>query len=186
MLDEFDPEYDAEPPSLPPSLPPLSEKAAVYSGCCLALSAPLLDHLGTLLPRAPSLILSIGSGYGLLEAYLIAEPHLLHVVGVEVAPSSNKHLRTANHRTVHGTRSLEPLAAEAAAWLFVYPRRVGLVNEYLAQHHGAKLETILWIGPVLDWNDYQSCFAGWDVRLQSANEVGGRAWELIAVARRRT
>ncbi|KAF2128758.1 hypothetical protein P153DRAFT_266877, partial [Dothidotthia symphoricarpi CBS 119687] len=166
-------------------LPALSQRPTLYSGCCLALSAPLLDRLRTLLPSPPDLTLSIGSGYGLLEACLIAEPHFLRVVGVEVAPSSNIHLPAANHRSVYGTRSLEPLATEAVAWLFVYPRRVGLINEYIAEHGKGKLETIVWMGPNADWGDYKGCFAGWHVHVQSAAEIGGRAWELVAVAKRR-
>ena len=36
-----------------------------------------------------------------------------------------------------------------------------------------------------DWDDYKSCFAaGWEVRTQSAQEVGGKAWDLLAVAQR--
>jgi hypothetical protein len=195
---DFDPEYDFElepepepepEPSSPaeshltplPSL--LPEKPAVHPGCCLALSAPLLVHLVPLLAPSPRLTLSIGSGYGLLEALLLAEPYRLNIVGVEVQPSSNRYLPASHHRTVSGSRFLEPLAAESATWLFVYPRRVGLVDEYIAAYGDGDVETVVWIGPTADWEDYKGCFARtWTVEVRGADEIGGRAWELIAVA----
>jgi hypothetical protein len=164
-------------------LPALTTTPTPYSGCCLALSAPLVAHLQSLLPPAPSLALSIGSGFGLLEAYLVAQNR--NLIGIEVEPSSNQYLPASHHRVVHGTRFLEPLAAEATTWLFVYPRRVGLVQEYLTEYGNGSVDQIIWAGPKADWSDYKGCFTNWDVREQSANEVGGRAWELIAVARKR-
>lgn len=165
-------------------LPALTTSPTAYSGCCLALSRQLLDFLQTVLPSQPSLILSIGSGFGLLEALLVAEPYSLRAVGVEVEPSSNVYLPVANHRVVHGSRFLEPMAAEATTWLFVYPRRVGLVHEYLAEYRGRSVRKIVWAGPKADWDDYEDCFASWQVDVHSADEVGGRASELIAVATR--
>jgi hypothetical protein len=164
------------------ALPVLTTTPTAYSGCCLALSESLIAYFASLLPLPPSLALSIGSGFGLLESYLIIEPHAQHVIGVEVEPSSNQFLPSSNHRVVHGSRFLEPLAAEATTWLFVYPRRAGLVSEYLAEHGEGSVERVIWAGPKADWDDYKACFAGWHVEEQSADQVGGRAWELIAVA----
>jgi hypothetical protein len=172
---------------MPASLPSLTDRAAVYAGCCLALSTPLVAHLHSLLPKAPALTLSIGSGFGLLEALLLGDEssNTVVVMGVEVAPSSNTYLPATHHRTVHGSRTLDPLAAEADVLLFVYPRRVALVSEYMAAHGCGNLHTIIWAGPHGDWDDYKSCFAaGWEVRTQSAQEVGGKPWDLLAVARR--
>ncbi|KAJ4378888.1 hypothetical protein N0V86_005763 [Didymella sp. IMI 355093] len=168
-------------------LPQLTNKATVYSGCCLALSTPLVAHIHSLLPLAPALTLSIGSGFGLLEALLIAAPCSSNIVGVEVAPSPNTYLPRTNHRVVHGTRFHEPLATEAAAWLFVYPRRVGLVTEYMTSYGDDAVQTIIWVGPQVDWDDYKGCFLDlWEVHTESADKVGGKAWELIATARRAT
>lgn len=185
-----DKEIDADKP-LPVEellpLPQLTDKATVYSGCCLALSTPLLAHIHSLLPSAPAFTLSIGSGFGLLEAYLLAAPYLSNIVGVEVAPSPNSYLPRANHRVVYGTRFHEPLAAEAEAWLFVYPRRVGLITEYLTAYGNDAVQKIVWIGPQADWDDYKACFdVGWQAHTHSADEVGGKAWELIATAKRST
>ena len=166
-------------------LPALGASPVAYSGCCLALSAPLIDRFRSLLPLPPALTLSIGSGFGLLEAYLIAKPVARNVIGIEVEPSSNQYLPASHHRIVHGTRFLEPLAAEATTWLFVYPRRVGLLYEYLAAYGNASVEKVIWAGPKADWDDYKGCFVDWLVQEQSADEVGGKAWELIAVAKKR-
>lgn len=166
-------------------VPALGALPVVYSGCCLALSAPLIDHFQSLLPPPPALTLSIGSGFGLLEAYLIAEPVARNVVGIEVEPSSNQYLPGSHHRIVYGTRFLEPLAAEATTWLFVYPRRVGLLSEYLAEYGNASVEKVIWAGPKADWDDYKGCLVDWLVQEQSADEVGGKAWELIVVAKKR-
>jgi len=188
--DDFDPEYDVEITRnypLPPPLPCLLATPKVYSGCCLGLSAPFLDHLRAALPAQPSLSLSIGSGYGLLEALLLSPPYDLNIVGVEVQPSPNIYLPAESHRIVPGTRFLESLAAKAEAWLFVYPRRVGLVEEYMLEYtekQTGSVRTVVWIGPTADWDDYRKCFeSGWHVNVTSAGEVGGRAWETVAIAR---
>jgi hypothetical protein len=187
LLPEIDPDHDRET-STPAQdngqeLPGLTSAPTAYPGCCLGLSAPLVAHFQSHLPPPPSLALSIGSGFGLLEAHLLA--HSRNVIGVEVAPSSNQYLPAPHHRVVHGTRFLEPLAAKATTWLFVYPRRSGLVQQYMSEHGLGSVEKIIWAGPKADWEDYTACFGGWDVQEQSADEVGGRAWELIAVATRR-
>ncbi|KAF2789119.1 hypothetical protein K505DRAFT_328463 [Melanomma pulvis-pyrius CBS 109.77] len=201
--DEYDPEYETTTMTTTttittattspgfkvelPTQPKLSQTPIAHSGCCLALSTPLLAHLQDLLPASPSLILSIGSGYGLLEAFLLAEPYSLHVTGVEVQPSPNRYLPPTHHRCVSGSRFLHPLAGEAAAWLLVYPRRVGLVTEYLDTYGKERVETVVWVGPRADWEDYRDCFnSRWDVHVKSTEEVGGRAWELIAVARKKS
>lgn len=67
----------------------------------------------------------------------------------------------------------------------MYPRRVGLVNEYLAQYARGSVRQLIWIGPRADWEDYESCFGDWDTTVQGADEVGGRAWELVVVATKR-
>jgi hypothetical protein len=169
-----------------PALPILTNDPKLYSGCCLALSTLLIKYLRSLLPPPPTLTLSIGSGFGLLEALLLASPPpSMRIVGVEVEPSPNVYLGAAHHCTVQGTRFLEPLAAVAATWLFVYPRRVGLISEYLDEYGRGKVGHIIWVGPQADWDEYRSCFAGWTVQVQSAGDFGGRPWDVICSAQRR-
>lgn len=189
-----DPAYDTDDcltkickfEQLPPQ--PLSASPSSYPGCCLALSVLFLDYIHSILPSPPSTILSIGSGYGLLEAFLLAEPNCLNIFGVEVHPSSNRYLPSAHHRTVCGSRFLDPIATQSKAWLFVYPKRVELVDEYIREYGDGCVEKIVWAGPMVDWEDYKQCFSMerngilWNVATRRADEVGGRAWELIAVA----
>ncbi|PVH94027.1 hypothetical protein DM02DRAFT_618897 [Periconia macrospinosa] len=189
--DDFDPEYDNGIENWPldnlPVLPPLSPHPAVLSGCCVALSSRLLSNLSTVLPPAPSLVLSIGSGSGLLEGLLRADPYNIHILGVEVQPSVNRYLSVAHHRTVTGTYSLEPLASESEAWMFIYPRRVGLIQAYISMYEDSAVSKILWIGPAADWDDYKVCFGNrWNVKVQNADEIGGREWELVVVASKKT
>jgi hypothetical protein len=168
------------------TLPRLVSTPKPYPGCCLALSTPLVAYLCTLLPYRPHLILSIGSGYGLLEALLLSPPYSLNVIGIEVQPSPNIYLHSSNHKEVIGSRSLHELAAETEAWMFVYPRRVGIVEEYLKTYGDGRVQCVLWLGPRADWEDYKSVFGKqWAVEVKAADEVGGRAWELIAVARKK-
>lgn len=194
-MGDSDLEHDAERSSPDafeqPPLPPLSAIPVAHPGCCLALSVPLLAYLDSLIPAPPSIVLSVGSGYGLLEALLLSQPGSPNIIGIEVQPSSNRYLPPAHHRIVSGTRFLEPIAEMAAAWMFVYPKRVGLVEEYLDVCGGGRVELILWAGPRADWEDYKGCFEGardgirWDLDTKSADDVGGRTWEFIAVARKR-
>ena len=172
-------------PSLPP-LPQLAASPPTYSGSCLALSTQLVAYIRTLLAPPPCISVSIGSGFGLLEAYLMTGDYGFHVIGVEVEPSPNKYLSSSHHRIVNGTRFLQPLADQATTWLFVYPRRVGLVQEYMAAYGQKSVEKIVWAGPKADWDDYKACFAGWHLQEQDASAVGGQAWELITVASKTT
>jgi hypothetical protein len=151
---------------------------------------PLLVYLKTILPSASELVLSIGSGYGLLEALLLQSDRGINVVGVEVLPSSNRYLPPSHHLTVTGSRVLEPLAAKASAWIFVYPKRIGLLHEYIQAYGADNVKQIIWIGPRADWEDYRGCFQesndalSWNVKTLTADEVGGTPWEVIAIAQK--
>ncbi|KAK2058619.1 hypothetical protein LY76DRAFT_493401, partial [Colletotrichum caudatum] len=173
-------------------LPRLTDDPRTLADCCLSLSRPLLRELHCRLPPAPHLTLSIGSGTGLLEGLLhdlassSSSSSTLNLVSVEVAPSPNRY--HAAHRTVPGTWALDPLAAEARAWLFVYPKQVALVRGYVAEFASGAVETVVYVGPRRDWDDFRAAFEGvaagvevWDGGRMEA--VGGRAWECVAVVR---
>jgi hypothetical protein len=70
----------------------------------------------------------------------------------------------------------------------VYPKRVGLLDEYLRQYGHLRVTRIIWAGPQADWDDYKTCFEHtncgmhWNICIKSADSIGGRAWELIAIA----
>lgn len=174
-------------------LPQLAFEAQTFPDSCLSLSIPLLNAIRARLPPAPAVTLSIGSGTGLVEALMQSlprQPCPLNLVSVEVAPSPNKY--HAPHRTVPGTWALEPLAEEAAAWLFVYPKQVALVRAYMATTlsgvNAGGPDTVVYVGPRMDWDEFRGAFEGLgEIELWSGErmeEVGGRAWECVAVLRR--
>ncbi|KAI1733462.1 hypothetical protein F4680DRAFT_441653 [Xylaria scruposa] len=141
------------------SLPLLTNEPTRHPGCCLSLSEPLLATIRTLLDpiphldnkihngykREPALILSIGSGTGLLEellhVYLNKGDHVStnsssaenwRVEGVEVNPAVNIYLPEDRINHVLGTWAvLETRAREATVLIFVYPRDGALVRRYL-------------------------------------------------------
>ncbi|TGJ81559.1 hypothetical protein E0Z10_g7200 [Xylaria hypoxylon] len=163
------------------SLPLLTDQPTRHPGCCLSLSLPLLDTIRVLLGSIPvitqstdvttnrksrdecasvllqsALVLSIGSGTGLLEellhAYLKRDSHPTpndpisidswRVEGVEVNPAVNAHLPEDRINHVAGTWAvLESRARDATALMFVYPRDGALVRRYVdafmrpAGHH---------------------------------------------------
>ncbi|KAK2049957.1 hypothetical protein LZ31DRAFT_256147 [Colletotrichum somersetense] len=204
--DAEDGEEESSPAFIPLPLPQLTDDPQTLPDCCLSLSRPLLRELHGRLPPAPQLTLSIGSGTGLLEGLLhdlasssssSTPPYgdataTLNLVSVEVAPSPNRY--HAAHRTVPGTWALDPLAAEARAWVFVYPKQVALVRGYVAEFvsgaggRGCAVETVVYVGPRRDWDDFRAAFDGlmasfevWDEDRMEA--VGGRAWECVAIVR---
>ncbi|KAI0401482.1 hypothetical protein F4802DRAFT_580402 [Xylaria palmicola] len=143
------------------TLPSLTASPTRHPGCCLSLSRPLLTTLASLLDSSispshhpsdpPALILSIGSGTGLLEellhAHLDPDPppaaaappggrwrrRRWCVEGVEVDPPAvNVHLPEDRVNRVPGTWAvLGSRARDAAALLFVYPRDGALVRRYV-------------------------------------------------------
>ncbi|KAK1232314.1 hypothetical protein PQX77_004565 [Marasmius sp. AFHP31] len=189
-IDPDGPEAEIESFS-PPLLPQLTSEPQSHPDSCLSFSLPLLRAIHGLLPAAPDLTLSIGSGSGLVESLLqsITEPYTLNLVGVEVMPSPNKYLPPTSHRCVQGTWALDPLSKTAKAWLFVYPKRVGLIEEYLNAHRTNGLQTVMWIGPRRDWDEFNTAFATYpsvDMELWDEDRIeaaGGRAWECIATIR---
>ncbi|TQN65101.1 hypothetical protein CSHISOI_10323 [Colletotrichum shisoi] len=184
-----------------PPLPQLTDEPQTLPESCVSLSRPFLRALHALLPPSPHLTLSIGSGTGLVEALLHGLAPPPNLVSVEVAPSPNRY--HAAHRTVPGTWALEPLAARARAWVFVYPKQVALVRAYVEAFLGrrdaeaeAEVEVVVYVGPRMDWDDFRGALeeagvAGevevevevWGEERMEA--VGGRAWECVAVVRLR-
>ncbi|KAI0104261.1 hypothetical protein GGR51DRAFT_229352 [Nemania sp. FL0031] len=145
-----------------PTLPPLRDEPTRYPSCCISLSTPLLATIASLLSSShdpfpspntnltnnePALLLSIGSGTGLLEELLHAylnhdTPSRAHedegrinfwrVEGVEVNPAVNIHLPEDRINHVTGTWAVRSTRArEAAALMFVYPRDGALVRRYV-------------------------------------------------------
>ncbi|KAL4975649.1 hypothetical protein BDW66DRAFT_137018 [Aspergillus desertorum] len=161
----------------------LSPSPAAFPDCCLALSTPLIDRLASLLPATPHFTLSIGSGAGLLEALLAYRHPNVSIEGVEVNSSVNLYIADEDMNVVSGTWDLLPRASDATAWMFVYPREPKLVTKYMESYgHGIKI--ILWLGPRVDWADYEACFLHSPFSQLSFEDVGLAEYEVLVVARR--
>lgn len=128
-----------------------------FAGCCLAISRPLLQILLATLPRRPDLILSVGSGSGLLEGMLL---HLscdeLNLFGVEVPSCDCAYLSPKQVLRVTGTRSLHPDAILASVLMFVYPRVASLIASYIDACADGALERLVWLGHRSDWADCEN------------------------------
>ncbi|KAI7207778.1 hypothetical protein KC333_g9355 [Hortaea werneckii] len=128
-----------------------------FADCCVGISQPLLATLASRLPPSPGLILSIGSGSGLLEAMLLKHSEKpLDIFGVEVSSCVNKHLPPDRLVKVPSTTSLHPDAMLASSLMFVYPRMPALVTAYLDASIGGALEQVVWLGHRSDWPDFES------------------------------
>jgi hypothetical protein len=141
---------------MPQTLPKLTKEPQHHADCCLGLSSHLLFRLGQLLPSR-GLILSIGSGTGLLEALLQECVPQTTIEGVEVSSKVNKYLSSERVNVVGGTWDLCAKSSDASALMFVYPREPKLVMRYL-QDSSSAVRCILWMGPRADWPDYKLVF----------------------------
>lgn len=138
----------------------LSPSPKAFPTCCLSISSTLTSRLASLLPPKPSFTVSIGSGSGLLEALISHRHPDISVEGVEVKSAVNRYISEPDMHVVNGTWDLHPRVGEAQAWMFVYPRQPKLVSKYLERFGNGAVYVIVWLGPKVDWVDYESCFRG--------------------------
>ncbi|KAF9890678.1 hypothetical protein FE257_005544 [Aspergillus nanangensis] len=165
----------------------LSPSPQLFPHCCLSLSATLTAHLASLLPTKPAFTVSVGSGSGLLEALITHRHPMVSIEGVEVNSSVNRYIAEEDMIVVNGTWGLHSRAAQAAAWMFVYPREPKLVTKYIETYGDQAGGVVLWLGPRADWADYESCFEDsslWDVSLPA--DVGLAPFEMLAVMRKKS
>ncbi|KAL3608092.1 hypothetical protein FPOAC2_03085 [Fusarium poae] len=162
-------------------LPQLNPKAAPirFPDCCLAVSTKLLQILSDIFSKTTSsedkpTVLSIGSGSGLLEAFLIDQQDSTHcgrpsfnVEGVEVQQHSgkdavNKYLPEQAIYTVRGSWDVVSRLQDTdiTSLMFVYPRQPTLVLEYTKAiaRRGLNVQVIVWLGPMADWEVFEFCF----------------------------
>lgn len=186
-------------------LPELSEAPSRHPDFCLSVSTKLIHTLTAIIANNgpvsnQNLVLSVGSGSGLLEAHLQKNLNSLPdsiskftIQGVEVRSSPteapvNKYLPEQHYTTVRGTWELSPLLEDADTLLFVYPRDPVLVSRYLAARP-ASLRVVLWLGPRADWEVFGGCFQGlegfMDVDIINGENAGVASFEMIAVIRGR-
>jgi hypothetical protein len=178
-------------------LPSLTTSPKHYPDCCLSLSTKFVDFLTqTLLDVIRNgLVLSIGSGSGLLEAYLLSRwtedlSYDINIEGVEVFsdPPVNRYLPEEATNVVTGTWDISTRAVDATALLFVYPRQPDLVKKYMKRLLGPNCvtELVIWLGPRADWVDYEVNFlniAGFK-DVEKIDNCGLAGYEMMAMLRR--
>jgi len=143
------------------------------------------------LPTVPDLVLSIGSGAGLLERLLSVHHPELRIQGVEVRDDHviNKHLPEEDTFTVVGSVGSGVTckrASEARAWMFVYPRAPLLIRNYIQSYGSDCVRTIIWLGPKNDWADFAPALES--TAFESPQEItdcGLPAYETMMVVRKK-
>lgn len=123
-----------------------------------------------------------GSGY--LEALLL---HLvghesLNLLGLEVSPSINKYLPEEHFHYVSGTWATYPGAVSANLVLFVYPRVPLLMERYLRQLQESACDKVIWIGPSLDWADYEPVLLSSHFSTLCHQSEGVAEYEMLVIA----
>lgn len=143
-----------------------------------------MKHLASLLPPDPALTLSIGSGTGLLEALLLHQRPKLELKAVEVPTINNKYMPINRIEIVDGYRDLCSLAADASAWMYVYPRDARLLQKYVQAFGDQKCELIIWIGPRADFPEPEDEYFGEMWIKEDFKECGLKDYETMALWRR--
>jgi hypothetical protein len=187
-------------------LPTPTETPSRHPNCCLSFSSTLLNTITAALREnsQSGLVLSVGSGTGLLEALLHAEwtsssasqNGQLCIEGVEVVSSASssatKYLPEECSDTVKGTWELSSRAEHAAAFLFVYPRSPELVRRYMQKFAlpSSRLNVVIWLGPNCDWPEIEPFLAlgeGWlPVHVINGVKAGLVDYEMMAIVRRKS
>ncbi|KAJ5767365.1 uncharacterized protein N7511_004981 [Penicillium nucicola] len=156
-----------------------------FPDCCLGISSTLIAHLISILPRSPHFTISIGSGSGLLEGLLTYSNQNVSVQGVEVTSTINRYIAEENMNVVGGGWGLYPSAQQAKAWMFVYPRDPKLITKYIDSYGDKAVQMIVWLGPRVDWPDYEPCFSNSTFSdLSVLDDIGLTPYEIAVVARR--
>ncbi|CAG7556129.1 unnamed protein product [Fusarium equiseti] len=190
-------------PKLNPNAAPVR-----FPDCCLALSTKLLNILSDIFSRTTiskdkdrPTVLSIGSGSGLLEALLLHQQDnsdtgiaSCNVEGVEVQQAGkdavNKYLPEQAIYTVRGSwdvvsRLQDP---DVTSLMFVYPRQPALILDYMKAitRDGLNVQVIVWLGPMADWEVFESCFDGQFavVEKRQGTEAGLDEYEMMALVRK--
>jgi hypothetical protein len=163
----------------------LSPSPKRFPDCCLGISSTLIAHLISILPKKPSFTLSVGSGSGLLEALIAHHDEKASVQGVEIGSTVNRYIAEEDMNVVIGGWGLCSAAQQATAWMFVYPRDPKLLKKYIDTYGDRPVELIVWLGPKVDWPDYepQFCQSSFS-ELTFPDGIGITPYEVVVVARR--
>ncbi|KAL8831546.1 MAG: hypothetical protein Q9170_005246 [Blastenia crenularia] len=149
-----------------------------------SLSSTLISILAALLPRSPATTVSIGYGHGLLEAYLMRYDPAINLLGIDVVRRIPQFIGEENTRILCGTHTTSVEAMVAEAWLFVYPKDLGLLGKYVRKYEGGMVRIAVWIGPRMDWEEIEKGIPreGWTREVPEDN--GLKAYEALVVWRK--
>ena len=163
----------------------LPDLATLHPRCCVSLSKRIVASIARLLPGQPYLTLSIGSGSGLFEMFLLQERSIGRIEGVEVSNKINQYLPEELMHLVQGTWDFCPLAADASVWLLCYPKDISLIQKYAQRFEHGKTELIIWIGPLADQKDLQMLVMSSIWTQDVFPECGLSIYETVLIWRRR-
>lgn len=166
-----------------PPLLLLSSIPTSFSHADSSLSSTLTTTLTNILPPSPALTISIGHGHGLLEAYLLQQYPALNLLGVDVFYTSPQYLPEPQVRILGSTSALLAESIAAEAWLFVYPKDLGLPGRYVQEYGNGAVKLIVWIGPRMDWEDVEKGIPrnGW--RIEEPEVNGLKEYEALMLCR---
>lgn len=162
----------------------LSPSPTRFPDCCLAISSTLITSMVSILPKKPAFTLSIGSGSGLLESLVSHSDDNTSVQGVEVGSAVNRYIAEEDMHVVTGAWGLFPFAQHATAWMFVYPRDPKLITRYINTYGDHAVELIVWLGPRVDWPDYEPRFRQSSFSQLSFPDIGLEPFEIAVVAKK--
>ena len=152
--------------------------------CSSSLSMSFVQHLASLLPPDPALTLSIGSGSGLLEALLLHQRPALNLKAVELPKVKNIYMPVDKMAIVNGDKDICPLAADASAWMFVYPREALLLQQYVLAFGNAECKLIIWVGEKADLPELEHNFLGKKWIKEDIEKCGLKDDDLMTLWRR--
>ena len=160
-------------------LPQLTKTPTQHPDCCCSLSTPLIATIAASLPSLKASVVSIGSGTGLLEALVLREVPNISLTAIEVSKAVNLYLPDGLVDVVTGTWDVSAKAIDAQCWLLVYPRSPKLLKDYFDLSGDAVVETIIWIGPRADAEDFDIVVdeTAWSKEVHEDSGVG--AYELL-------
>ena len=165
-------------------LPRLSNVPLQHADCCAALSSTLVAKFAQSLPTGPDLTISIGSGSGILEALILRDRPDICLQAIEVSRDINRYLSAKNLQIVSGTWELCALAANAMAWIFVYPREFSLVEKYLQNFGGAAVQILIFLGPKADLPNMEAVMKSRAWKMESIEECGASQYEALLLWKR--
>ncbi|EME50380.1 hypothetical protein DOTSEDRAFT_118435 [Dothistroma septosporum NZE10] len=161
----------------------LTEEPKLFPHVCCGMSSRLLETLAARLPRTPSLVLSVGSGSGLLEELLHLQTNgSINIYGVEVPSCRSVYLPEDRTLRVPSTTSVHADAILAETLIFCYPREPSLIAKYVDEFGSGALAQIVLIVNHNDWNGLSDILHDCFSTVELVDSAGLPGYEVLVVA----